>query len=499
MNQDLVRLDRDDSNFTRWQDKLKFMLTALKFFYILDPDLQLLLVSTDKDSEEVKAARKKREEDELICRGHISNALFDRLYDLYTNTKFAKEKWNALHYKYMAEEEGSKKFLVSKYFNFKFFDEKPLLPQIYELQIIVNNLRVAKIELPEPFQVGTIIAKLPPSWKGYMKRIHHKSEDYSLEEIQKHLRIEEESRSRDKTIEEFNNGKVNSINKPTNPRGNNQKENSGNNQKKGNFGNYLSPRQDQGKFKNNKKGACFVCEKSGHYAHDCKFQKKQNEEAKVNAIKEEIIVEICVVQGKALGWWYDICTTVYVSNDKSLFKIFEEVGNGQEIQMGNEGRSKVLGKGSIELFFTLGRKITMANGNASSGMGVAEHSKSTFLELQRKKVYRYVIFKIDDKKNEVVVEKTGGPAESYDDFTSSLPENDCRYAIYDFDYVTSENCQKSKIFFIAWSPSVSRIRAKMLYATSKDRFRRELEGIHYEIQATDPTEMDLEVIRDRAH
>lgn len=39
----------------------------------------------------------------------------------------------------------------------------------------------------------------------------------------------------------------------------------------------------------------------------------------------------------------------------------------------------------------------------------------------------------------------------------------------------------------------------MLYATSKDKFRRELDGVHYEIQATDPTEMDLEVIRDRAH
>lgn len=83
-------------------------------------------------------------------------------------------------------------------------------------------------------------------------------------------------------------------------------------------------------------------------------------------------------------------------------------------------------------------------------MGVAEHCKNTFLELQRKKAYRYVIFKIDEKKKEVVVEKTGGPAESYDDFTASMPENDCRYAIYDFDFVTSENCQKSKIFFIAW-------------------------------------------------
>ncbi|KAI3960107.1 hypothetical protein MKW98_016831 [Papaver atlanticum] len=137
--------------------------------------------------------------------------------------------------------------------------------------------------------------------------------------------------------------------------------------------------------------------------------------------------------------------------------------------------------------------------NASSGMGVSDHSKDIFMELKRNKVHRYVVFKIDEKKKEVIVEKFGGPAESYDDFTASLPENDCRYAVYDFDYVTSENCQKSKIFFIAWSPSVARIRSKMLYATSKDRFRRELDGIHYEIQATDPDEMELEALRERAH
>ncbi|KAL6332755.1 hypothetical protein AAG906_015017 [Vitis piasezkii] len=40
MNQDLVRLDRfDGSNFTRWQDKVRFLLTRLKIFYILDPTL----------------------------------------------------------------------------------------------------------------------------------------------------------------------------------------------------------------------------------------------------------------------------------------------------------------------------------------------------------------------------------------------------------------------------------------------------------------------------
>lgn len=37
----------------------------------------------------------------------------------------------------------------------------------------------------------------------------------------------------------------------------------------------------------------------------------------------------------------------------------------------------------------------------------------------------------------------------------------------------------------------------MLYASSKDRFRRELDGIQIELQATDPSEMSLEVINGR--
>ena len=135
MNQDLVRLDRfDGSNFTRWQDKIKFLLIILKIFYILDLALEPLAAPTPEDTPEVVVARKRREEDELIYRGHILNTLSDRLYNLYTNTKSAKEIWNALENKYKAEEEGTKKFLITQYFDFKFLDEKPLLPQIHELQ-----------------------------------------------------------------------------------------------------------------------------------------------------------------------------------------------------------------------------------------------------------------------------------------------------------------------------------------------------------------------------
>ena len=50
MNQDLVRLDRfDGSNFTRWQDKVRFLLMALNIFYILDPILAPLLEPKKKE------------------------------------------------------------------------------------------------------------------------------------------------------------------------------------------------------------------------------------------------------------------------------------------------------------------------------------------------------------------------------------------------------------------------------------------------------------------
>ena len=38
----------------------------------------------------------------------------------------------------------------------------------------------------------------------------------------------------------------------------------------------------------------------------------------------------------------------------------------------------------------------------------------------------------------------------------------------------------------------------MLYATSKDGIRRALDGIHYEVQATEPSEMGFDIIQDRA-
>ncbi|XP_076887271.1 actin-depolymerizing factor 10-like [Bidens hawaiensis] len=121
-----------------------------------------------------------------------------------------------------------------------------------------------------------------------------------------------------------------------------------------------------------------------------------------------------------------------------------------------------------------------------------------FMELKAKRNYRFIVYKIEDKTHQVVIEKLGQPNESYVDFQKSLPTNECRYAVYDLDFTTVENCQKSKIFFFAWCPDSSRVRSKMIYASSKETFKRELEGIQLELQATDFGELSLDIVKSRA-
>ncbi|KAL6977330.1 Actin-depolymerizing factor 2 [Sarracenia purpurea var. burkii] len=135
--------------------------------------------------------------------------------------------------------------------------------------------------------------------------------------------------------------------------------------------------------------------------------------------------------------------------------------------------------------------------NAVSGMALHDDCNLKFLELKAKRTYRFIIFKIEEEQKQILVEQVGEPTKSYEDFTASLPVNECRYAIYDFDFVTEENVQKSKIIFIAWSPDTSPVRSKMIYASSKEGFKSELDGIQIELQATDPTEIGLDVITSR--
>ncbi|CAN6314678.1 unnamed protein product, partial [Urochloa humidicola] len=147
---------------------------------------------------------------------------------------------------------------------------------------------------------------------------------------------------------------------------------------------------------------------------------------------------------------------------------------------------------------TFGLRNSPEMANARSGVAVNDECMLKFGELQSKRLHRFIIYKMDDKFKEIVVDQVGDRETSYEDFTNSLPENDCRYAIYDFDFVTAEDVQKSRIFYILWSPSTAKVKSKMLYASSNQKFKSGLNGIQVELQATDASEISLDEIKDRA-
>lgn len=73
-------------------------------------------------------------------------------------------------------------------------------------------------------------------------------------------------------------------------------------------------------------------------------------------------------------------------------------------------------------------------------IGLAKDVVETFEELKLGKKIAYVVYDFSDDKRNIVVEKkveksaNKTPEEQYDEFTKALPEDQCRYAIYDFTY-----------------------------------------------------------------
>ena len=320
LNHELVKLDHfDETNFSQWKDKMKFLLTTLKIFYVLDPNLMHFPTASNEDTNEIKAQRKKWEEDKLICRGHILNTLSDRLYDLYTSMKSPKEIWNALETKYKTEKIGTNKLIIQKCFYYKMIDNISVLDQVHELQILVNILRDLSINIPKSFQMGAIIAKLPRSWNNYRKKLLHMLEDLTLEQFEQHLQIEKESRVRNETNTD---SKVNVNNVQSGSSSKTDK-----NLKVNKSGIGFKKNNSKNPNKNKKNRACFHCGKKGHYFRECKLlkNKKRDEEGNANEtnVIEDIIVMVSeihidiitevhiVVIANSLDWWFDSGATVH--------------------------------------------------------------------------------------------------------------------------------------------------------------------------------------------
>ena len=64
------------------------------------------------------------------------------------------------------------------------------------------------------------------------------------------------------------------------------------------------------------------------------------------------------------------------------------------------------------------------------------------------------------------------------------------YAVYDYEHTNSEGRAFNKLVFLNWAPDAAAVKAKMMYASTKDFFRGHLDGVAVELQASEPSDLD---------
>jgi len=142
---------------------------------------------------------------------------------------------------------------------------------------------------------------------------------------------------------------------------------------------------------------------------------------------------------------------------------------------------------------------------AKSGVEADEECMKVFNELKLGKNLKWIIFKISDDWKEIVVDETSTDPD-YDVFREKLLGAKStwnkkegiggRYAVYDFEYSLKDEGTRNKIGFISWVPDLAPLRVKMLYSSSKESLKKRLSGIHADIEAHGPEDLEYDDIVD---
>ncbi|KAJ9547314.1 hypothetical protein OSB04_019857 [Centaurea solstitialis] len=366
-------------DFRRWQKKMHFLLTTLNVVHVLSST-----APEEKDDETPAEIRKrcKWENDDYICRGHILNGMSDSLFDIYQNVKNAKQLWNDLESKYIAEDASSKKFLVSDFNNYKMMDSRPVMEQYNELLRILGQYAQHNMQMDECIAVSSVIDKLPPSWKDFKHTLKHQKEELSLVQLGSHIRIEESLRSQEsdknKAKPDVGQPSVHMVE-----------------------GNKINPKhkgkgikrkfEDRNKPNNNSNVlVCWRCNMTGHLKRDCRVnlnkrgnvnngagssgggnykpngfapQKGQNFSNldKPMVYVCSLILESFYVQDDHCTWWIDSGATSHMCRDRRWFEKLTLTDDGSIVKMGDESTAKVCGVGIVNLTFTSGKTITLNN------------------------------------------------------------------------------------------------------------------------------------------
>lgn len=131
----------------------------------------------------------------------------------------------------------------------------------------------------------------------------------------------------------------------------------------------------------------------------------------------------------------------------------------------------------------------------SSGVKIHQDCIDAFQKQKIRKQHRYLLYKMDSTYENIILFKTSGPEETYEDFLNSIPETECFYATID---LPDPNGQTPKLIFLMFTPENAKVKDRMVFASSKDGFVKKLEGVHGKLlQASERSDLDYKLVADQ--
>ena len=88
-----------------------------------------------------------------------------------------------LEKKYKTEDARAKEFVIGKFLKYNMVNTKTVIKQVEEIQVLIHALNADACAISEQFQVGSIIEKLPPSWRDFKVYLKHKRREMSMEDL----------------------------------------------------------------------------------------------------------------------------------------------------------------------------------------------------------------------------------------------------------------------------------------------------------------------------
>lgn len=133
----------------------------------------------------------------------------------------------------------------------------------------------------------------------------------------------------------------------------------------------------------------------------------------------------------------------------------------------------------------------------ASGVKVLDEVTEAFNEIKLGHKWRYVTFRISDDMKEIITEGKGEKKDTpneYETFLESLPADEPRYVVYDFHYQLADGGQRDDVIMISWCPDTTKVKKKMLHASSKDALVKKLQYGGKPFQATEVSDITKEVV-----